>query len=217
MDLPVFNQTNLSQVWNTIHLNNHSSSLPDNGVVSFAPFLHQHIPPDAPVLDVGCGRGRNTRYLSHLGFTVYGCDWSGIALNEAKALAQTDSYPFYSVADLTQLPFPTGSFAAVCCVHVLPYLLLAHIRQGIGEMWRVLRQDGWLYIDLLDQADAEYGCGLKLEQDTYLDEDGVPLHFSTKSEVEMLFEDFLIQQQTLHELGRRIVWEIRARKESITT
>jgi ubiquinone/menaquinone biosynthesis C-methylase UbiE len=208
----MFNQTKLHQVWDAIHQQKSSSPLPEKGLVPFAEYLQQQCLADAPVLDLGCGRGRNTRFLSQAGFTVHGCDWSLFALKEAKSHSRPGKPAFFSVADLTCLPFPDDYFAAVVCVHVLPYLVMAGITWGIHEMRRVLRPGGWLYVDLLDRDDAEYGRGTKLEKHTYLDEDGVPMHFSSQNEVDKLFRDFLILRQSRLELGRRVIWEIWAKK-----
>lgn len=213
----VINPSSLRQVWEGIHQIKASSGQQEKGLVSFAEQMQKQLPVDAPVLDLGCGRGRNTRFLSQLGFEMHGCDWSYSALNVAKSHSQPGPLALFSVADLTRLPYSSNSFAAVVCVHVLPYLVLANIRQAVKEMWRVLRHGGWLYVDLLDKADPEYGRGPKLEPYTYLDEDGVPTHFSSQSEVKALFTDFHIQRQTRHELGRRIIWEIWAQKEPETS
>lgn len=205
-------QNSLRQAWELIHQKKPSSSLPEKGLVTFAKQLQKQLSVDAPVLDLGCGRGRNTHFLSQLGFAVHGCDWSLSALKAAKSHSQPGSLAPFLRADLTQLPYSKNCFAAVVCVHVLPYFIVTHIRQGLREMWRVLRQGGWLYVDLLDEADSEYGRGTQLEKHTFLDEDGVPMHFSTKNELVDLFADFYIRQQTRHKLGRRLIWEVWAEK-----
>lgn len=213
----MLDQANIRQVWNVIHQEKAASFEPEKGVISFAEQLQKQLPTAAPVLDLGCGRGRNMHFLSKLGFVVHGCDWSRTALEVAKSHLQPGTAALFSVADLTQLPYPNNSFAAVVSVHVLPYLVTANIRQGVKELWRVLHHGGWVYVDLLDEADSEYGRGPKLERHTFLDEDGVPIHFSTKSEVKELFADFHIQRQTRHDLGQRIIWEIWAQKQPEVT
>jgi SAM-dependent methyltransferase len=169
------------------------------------------------VLDVGCGRGRNTFYLSQKGFATYACDLSPVAIAVAKAQAlQIDATISFQVADLTDLPYPDNSFAAVACVHVLPYHFKASIAKGVRELRRVLRPDGWLYFDLLGCDDAEYGCGRELEEHTFLDPDGVPIHFSSRQEVDELLDGFAVERKSQFELGSpartRVGWVVWARK-----
>jgi SAM-dependent methyltransferase len=45
---------------------------------------HLHIPPNAKVLDVACGKGRHSKTLAKLGFDVTGIDLSCNNINEAK-------------------------------------------------------------------------------------------------------------------------------------
>lgn len=208
----LLNQTKFQKVWETIHQEKLSSTLADKGLFTFAGRLKEQIPVNSPVLDLGCGQGRHTRFLSRLGFNVLGCDWSLFALKTAWSLSHPGEQPFFAVADLTRLPFPDNYFAAAICVHVLPYLLTADIQRSLSELGRVLQPGGWFYIDLLDRNDAEYGSGARLEPHTYLDEDGVPVHFSSRKEIESLLGDFEIQQQSCLNRGRRTVWEIWGRR-----
>ena len=172
---------------------------------------------EAPLLDVGCGRGRNAFYLSQTGFAVYACDLSPVAIAVAKVRAQQiDTTINFQVADLTHLPYPDNSFAALVCVHVLPYHYKVDIIKGIRELQRVLRPNGWLYFDLLGCDDAEYGYGQKLEAHTFLDPDGVPIHFSSRQEVDELLDGFAVERTSQFELGSptrtRVGWAVWARK-----
>lgn len=185
--------------------------------MAFADRLRRQWSSGALVLDAGCGRGRNVFYLSQTGFTVYACDLSPVAISVAKARARrADTTASFHIADLAYLPYPDNSFAAVVCVHVLPYHYKAGIARGVRELRRVLRQDGWLYFDLLGCDDAEYGCGQELEQHTFLDPDGVPIHFSSRQEVDELLGGFAVERVSRFELGSpartRVGWVVWARK-----
>jgi SAM-dependent methyltransferase len=88
-----------------------------------------------PVLDVGCGEGR---LASLLGASI---TWVGVDSSSA----QLTGNPFRPVvrADMTALPFRTGSFADVThlwCLYHLDDPLLA-----VAEAWRVLRPGGRYY------------------------------------------------------------------------
>jgi SAM-dependent methyltransferase len=124
----------------------------------------------------------------------------------------------FQVAALSRLPYPDCTFATAVCVRVLPYHLKANIATSIHELWRVLKPGGWLYVDFLDRDDAEYGNGPELEQHTFLDPDGVPIHFSSRQEINELLSGFAPQRVARLELGSRprvawVVWATRGAGE----
>ena len=184
-------RSTLQQAWNRIHQEKPTSDRPEAEIVAFAEHLRYRWPSGARVLDVGCGRGRNILYLSQVGLAVCGCDLSPVALQVARQRMQkANATAIFQVADSINLPFPDGLFEAAICVHVLPYQLKADIVQSIRELRRILKPGGRLYLDLLDCDDAEYGCGPELEEHTFGDPDGTPVHFSTRQEVDELLLGF---------------------------
>lgn len=66
--------------------------------------------PGAKVLDLACGRGRHSRFLNQLGFSVSGWDISGESIAEAKEW-ESEALRF-AVQDM-RTPFPEGNFDAV--------------------------------------------------------------------------------------------------------
>lgn len=71
-------------------------------------------------LDLGCGRGRNSRFLARLGFSVVGVDISGVAIADANALAGELDCEHHRV-DVLADPIPGGPYGAVLdygCFHV---------------------------------------------------------------------------------------------------
>lgn len=206
------------RVWNRIHRETPVPERPEADVVAFAECMQQRLPPGSCLLDVGCGRGRHVVYLSRSGFTVYGCDLSPVALETAAARAhQAGVAAGLQVSDLTRLPYADNLFAAALCVHVLPYQRKADIDKSVHELWRVVRPGGWLYFDLLACEDAEYGCGQKLEEHTFLDSDDVPVHFSSRQEVDELLNGFSWERMTRLELKSssariRVGWTVWAVK-----
>lgn len=208
----MFDPAGLQQSWDHTHQSRTPSQLPDPEIIAFGDRLQSRLPPGSPVLDVGCGQGRNARYLLEKGFTVHGCDLSPVAVAKTKVWAWQVRAANFLIADLTRLPYADGQFAAAICMHVLPYHFRQGIIQGIGEMQRVLRPGGWLYFDLLAGDDAEYGCGKELEKDTFFDPDGVPIHFCSEREVNDLLAGLTVERLARLELGteqkRRVAWEI---------
>ncbi len=213
----------LQQIWNRSHYDKPASEEPEDGMVTFVEYLQKRLPRKASLLDAGCGRGRNMLYLSQLGFSVCGCDLSPVALEAAKRRAQQVGLPInVQVSDLTCLPYGDNSFAGAICVHVLPYHLKADIAKGIRELGRVVQPNGWLYVDLLDRDDAEYGCGPKLEKYTFLDPEGTPIHFSSRQEISELLSGFALERVRRHKLKSSFariraiwtIWAINCKEES---
>ena len=211
------NPPSLRKAWEKIHQGKPTSEQPAPEVLTFVESLSGQFAREVPWLDLGCGRGRNSHYLSRLGLNAYGCDISMNAVRIAQICAQKERLlERFHQADVTDLPYPAGVFAAAICYHVLPYLPVAAMQNGLAEIARVLRPGGWLYVDLLDCQDADFGCGPAIEAHTFLDLDGVPVHFVSLEEIEALLYPFKIQHQERFERGRpkrrRIGWIIWARK-----
>jgi SAM-dependent methyltransferase len=91
------------------------------------------------VLDIGCGTGRLSDFATH------GCDASprSIALAEARHPDKS-----FAVADACALPFPSASFDAAFCFHVLMHLDGEDIATLIAEAARVLSPGGVLVADV---------------------------------------------------------------------
>lgn len=101
---------------------------------------------DRRVLDIACGPGNFTRYLSEQlgpdGYAV-GVDYSVPMLRQARA-DNAGSKVSYVRGDARRLPFPDGSFDAVCCfgaLYLIPQPLVA-----AREMIRVLAPGGRIAI-----------------------------------------------------------------------
>ena len=99
------------------------------------------------VLDLGCGGGIYTKYLSGLDVCPVGLD------TDLQTLKITREYLGASCASLCCgtslcLPFPDASFEGIICVEVLSHI--PHDMQliALGEMFRVLRKRGWLIISV---------------------------------------------------------------------
>ncbi len=195
-----------------------ASELPEDNLIAFAKYVQKRLPSQAFLLDAGCGRGRNTLYLSQRGFSVYGCDLSLAALETARKRTQQAGLPGnFQRADLTCSPYAKDSFAVMVCTHVLPYRIKINITKGLHELRRVMRPGGWLYADFLDCDDAEYGCGQKMEENTFLDPDGIPVHFSSRQEISDLLNGFTIERASRCEWRSpssriRVIWKIWAVK-----
>lgn len=104
-------------------------------------------PPDAVVLDAGCGSCAKSRNLVDRGFKVVGSDLSSSALEFAReALRGT---PYEASIDLrqenlTHLSFPDGEFKYAVCWGVLMHV--PEVDKAIAELSRVVAPGGYLAI-----------------------------------------------------------------------
>lgn len=101
------------------------------------------VPADAKrVLDIGCGAGQTLLALDLGGITAVGADLD----REALALGRKLSGEFHFVqSEGERLPFREGCFDLVFSRVAVPYM---DIPQALGEMARVLRTGGSLWITL---------------------------------------------------------------------
>jgi cyclopropane fatty-acyl-phospholipid synthase-like methyltransferase len=152
------------------------------------------------VLDVGCGYGRDTIYLSKsLGFRVLGIDVSGNAVelareNATKALAKKAEFKAMDFREL-------NSIFDVILASNLYHLLEPHGRQDLAiNAARLLVPGGKLFLNAISTLDKEhYGIGTPLpgEENSWVD--GKYIHLSTEEELRSCFSTLIIRELYKHE------------------
>jgi len=163
-------------------------SKPDGDIVELAKvFKKEKV---KKILDLGCGSGRNCRFLSSKGFAVVGMDISKSAIKQAK---KADGKIEYLVADMKKIPFPTDSFDALVSTQTIFHGRLQEIQQTINEIGRVVRNKGVIFITLQPVKGNKHRMGEKLEPNTYIsnggDDKGEIHHFFTKAEILKVFKE----------------------------
>ncbi len=158
------------------------------------------------VLDLGCGAGRNLVYLASRGFKAYGMDIAPEGLkiireNLSKAgldseLRRGDVYE--------RLPYPDGFFDAVVSVQTLQHNTEDKIISAIGEIKRVLRPGGLVFVTLsgrLSQGKVRLflvKTAKKIAPNTYVPTQGNEMgltHFIySRERVREHFKDFTIEE-----------------------
>ncbi len=104
-------------------------------------------------LDIGCGRGRNSRYLAEQGFSVVGVDISAVAIASAVEQQGALDCEFHRVDILTD-PIPGGPFGAVFdygCFHVFD--TDADRSTLVAKLAGVL-EPGGLYVAVIGSTDG---------------------------------------------------------------
>lgn len=154
------------------------------------------------VLDFGCGTGRHLLPLARKGFEVYGFDASPRAIKRALTLLRAESlHADLRVHDMfKQLPYPDKFFDALLATRVIHHTLTENIRRIVAEINRVLKEGGYLFVQVPEYGDHEWvlreapSTHRVLEPGTHVPlkgvEKGVPHHHFTKEELLELFPNY---------------------------
>lgn len=99
------------------------------------------------ILEMGCGTGKNTSFLSQIGRNIHAVDFSQGMIEKAREKVQADNVQF-SLMDITQpWEFESGAFDLVVCNLVLEHIQdLSHV---FSEAARTLRPKGRFFINEL--------------------------------------------------------------------
>jgi SAM-dependent methyltransferase len=163
-----------------------------------------------PVLELGCGSGRDSVILSRVGLTVTGIDRSPEALAEARA--RVPSGTFYEGDIRDALPDITGLGAIVASL-VLHYFTWEETAALAGRLFRCLRQGGVLLVRVNSTEDHHYGASGHPEIATnYYRVDGEPKRFFDREAMLRLFDgawNFLhLEQRVIQRYERpKVIWE----------
>ncbi|WP_010494117.1 class I SAM-dependent methyltransferase [Paenibacillus elgii] len=171
-----------------------------------------------PILDLGCGAGNDTLYLTEKGFSVIACDLSAEALMRVQELVpqvKTEQL------DLLQpLPFPDGSAQAVVADLSLHYFSWGDTKRVVADISRVLRPGGQLWCRVNSTKDFEYGAGQgRLIEPNYYERDGKRKRFFDGPQLEQLFQEWhisFLQEQTMNRYDKpKVVWVMAATKPEL--
>lgn len=107
------------------------------------------IPPDARVLDIGCGSGWAARLMAQqaLEGSVVGIDVSDEMISVARGESAGYSNLQFQVASAEELPFDAGAFTHAFSMESLYYY--TEIEVALAEIRRVLDKDG-LFVAVVD-------------------------------------------------------------------
>jgi ubiquinone/menaquinone biosynthesis C-methylase UbiE len=108
-----------------------------------------HLPPDARVLDVGCGTGIATVALAVRGLTVDAldpCEAMVEATRKRAVAAKAQSRITTRLGDVHAMPFADNTFSLVVALGVLPWL--PELGKPLWEMARVIRPGGHMVVNV---------------------------------------------------------------------
>lgn len=149
--------------------------------------LEPHIGTGMVVLDAGCGDGRTTEILSKK-CDVVGCDFSKEALISLRSQRDIEHSANLVECNIGSLPFDRERFDAVACVHALSHMIEADRLKAAGEIVRVLKPGGYVFIEGFGKGDIRFGDGEEVEDSSFLRGNGILTHYFQEGEIPALFE-----------------------------
>lgn len=117
---------------------------------------HRHCFEAEPVLELGCGDGRDTRALLTFGTTVVATDVSAEAL--ALHAATLPGVPRVQLDIGAGLPFAAQTFGCVLASLSLHYFYWSKTVAVFADVRRCLRPGGWLVLRVNSRRDVYYGA-----------------------------------------------------------
>ncbi len=221
-----------AEYWNDYHQLARGRRL--NRMAKLQVWLHSLVPflekvEKAHVLDLGCGGGHDALELARHGYSVSGCDISGVAIREARALAAERrllaSFVEHDIAE--PLPYPDGLFGAVISNLTL-HMFTADIAQRVvAEVWRCLLPGGFFAFHVNSTADLPYRRKLQppvtqLDNGMYCFGRGQTMRFFSEQDCRQLVVDWklllLEPVQMLREDGavQKCAWRCVAQKPKLS-
>lgn len=123
-------------------------------------FCNNYLQKGESVLDLGCGGGRNSRYLAGKGYALHGVDFSDLAVDFCRRVFTKLSLKgSFSVGTPDKIPFPDDYFSAAICVAVLDHVFKNTAYRAIAELRRVTKPGAAILItfDPLDREELFSG------------------------------------------------------------
>lgn len=110
------------------------------------PFIDRflgHLKPGSKVLDVGCGPGQFSKYISGKGFRVVGIDLSKEMLNIAKKKVPKVRF---KLMDMRNLKFDDESFDGLLVAYSLIHIPSKDVVKNLKGFYRILKPEGYILI-----------------------------------------------------------------------
>ncbi|WP_207707164.1 class I SAM-dependent methyltransferase [Acetobacterium wieringae] len=154
-------------------------------------------------LDLGCGIGRHLIYLDEMQMEPFGIDLSDYAINYAKEwfrdVDKVHLIDRLTVGSVDALPYGDDYFDFVISHGVLDSMEFKTAIDGIREVNRVLKNDGYFYFDVVSGDDFEHYreyAGEDLVKGVH-EKNTIQSYFNYEKIKVLLGDDFEIQECVL--------------------
>jgi SAM-dependent methyltransferase len=173
-------------------------------------------------LDLGCGRGFDTRFLIGRGLTTISADFSLGALYSTR---KTVSSANLLQLDLRErIPFQDKTFGLIVANLSLHYFSALVTSQIIQDLHRIMANDGWLIARVNSTSDHGFQSvkdkvRMRIEEDYYLYR-GIPRRYFRESSIQQFFSNgwkiHNIEEKNLLRYEKpKAQWEFTAQRTSI--
>lgn len=139
------------------------------------------------LLDLGCGDGRDSIYFSKKGLKVTGVDFSQIAMDRLKI--QNPDVQWIQ-QDIRNIDFKEHSFDVIYSHLSLQYFDDETTNQIVGKLYKILANNGLLFVKCKSIDDQKYGQGEKVGEDLFMAEH--LRHFFSKEYMVKILHQFEI-------------------------
>jgi len=151
------------------------------------------------VLDLGCGVGRNSIFLSQMGFEIDAFDLSPTAIEELTYKIKNLKLNIRTkIGDMLQLPYPNEHFDSILAIHSIYHTDMEGLKTVIGEMKRVLGDNGEIFFTLNSKMSPSFKTPTNkiVDEHTIIKteglEKGIPHTFVDYEDIKTLLEDLQI-------------------------
>jgi SAM-dependent methyltransferase len=174
------------------------------------PLIAHHATGD-PILELGCGAGRDSATLVAAGHEVIGLDRSPSAVNQARNTVPAGQFFCQDMRDPWPVRGPSGVIVASLSLHYFPWAETVGLVERIGQQ---LRPGGLLLCRLNSTKDVHYGAvGHPLIEENYYQVKGEAKRFFDQAAVGRLFvtgwQVISLGEHTIHRYERpKVVWEV---------
>lgn len=111
------------------------------------------LPQDPVVVDIGCGIGRDVKFLTNQGIHTIGIDLSLGMLKKAKAVFPQGRF---LLMDMRDLGFPTRTFDGIWACASVFHIPKHLIKMVLQELYRVLKKGGVLFLGMQESEDGSW-------------------------------------------------------------
>lgn len=106
------------------------------------------------ILDLGCGTGSSTFFLSNEGFKPDSVDGSQVAVDKLKEIAKQKNIEVKAIqGDFLDLPYEQETFDAIIDIACIQHNSLDNIKNILSECYKLLKPGGKLFSTLLQTDD----------------------------------------------------------------
>ena len=154
------------------------------------------------ILDVGCGNGKDCKYILEKGFNINGIDLSIGMLNIAKEKVPNCNF---EIMDITKITYPDDSYDGIISNCSLFHIPVEELPKTLKSFKRVLKPDGKLLLILQE------GNGETMVEEPYRPGIYIYIKYFSKNEIQKLLQeygfeiDYLLKKESpnMLELGNK--------------